>query len=375
MYEEPEEILSNLLTGVAQDLDVPEAVEATIHGLYDDVGAWMCDALDDGDWSIHPQGSARLGTMVRRNDGADYDIDSVVVKAIAKETITQNDLKTEVGDALDDYVKARAAAPGPKFTAVTPDRRCFTLDSPDPIHMDVLPAVPVAGSKTKLWIPDRELRFWQPSDPVGFANWFYGQMAQQVVEAKEAFAKRAQVDVEDVPDWRVRTVLQRTIQVFKAHRNLYFDADDPNHASSIVITATAGLAYRGERSLFDAVMSVGARMASFIEKDGAGYVVANPAHPDENFADLWTATRAAAFFAWIDDVQRTLEAAMNTRTGLHETANLLGPKFGAASVTKAMDQYALEHTAARDAGRLKVTTAGVLGTAGIAVKQHTFHGA
>jgi hypothetical protein len=374
MYEEPEEIVGDLLAGVAQDLDVPEAVEATIHGLYDDVGSWLRDALD-GDWSIRPQGSVRLGTMVRRDDAADYDIDSVVVKAVVKETITQAELKRDVGDALDGYVKARAAAPGPKFTSVIPDRRCFTLESPDPIHMDVLPAVPVAGSKSKLWIPDRELRLWQPSDPVGFANWFYRQMERQFVEAKEAFAKRAQVDVEDVPDWRVRTVLQRTIQVLKAHRNLYFDVEDPNQASSIVITATAARAYRGETTLFEAVMNIAARMAAFIEKDGAGYIVANPAHPDENFADLWTPSRAARFFEWIDDVQRTLGGAANVRSGMHETAKLLAPKLGATSVRKSLERYASEHTAARRSGRLAVTGAGLLGTAGIAVKEHTFHGA
>jgi hypothetical protein len=375
MSEEAEDIVGRLLSGVAEDLDVPHPVDATIHGLYQDVGAWMCEALDDAAWSIYPQGSARLGTMVRRHDAADYDIDSVVVKRVGKETLTQKELKSTVGDALDDYVKARVDAPAPKFTAVTEDRRCFTLDSHDPIHMDVLPAVPVESSATAVWIPDRELRLWQPSDPIGFANWFFGQMSKQVVEAKEAFAKRAQVAVEDVPDWQVRTPLQRTIQVLKAHRNLYFDASDPYQASSIVITATAASAYRGETSLFESVMSVATQMSAFIERDGDAYVVTNPAYTDENFADLWTAARAAKFFAWLDDLQRTLDEAVRNRAGLHVTAGLLGPKFGASSVTKAMDNYALEQKAARGAGRLAVTGSGLLGSTGIAVKEHTFHGA
>ncbi len=245
---------------------------------------------------------------------------------------------------------------------------------PDP-H-DVLPAVPDHRSPpTALWIPDGNLRLWQPSDPVGFGNWFFGQMSAQMVEAKEAFAKRAQVEVEDVPNWQVRTILQRAVQVLKAHRNCFFEPDDPNHASSIVITATAARAYRSETSLFAAVMNAAALMPGFIEKDGSTYVVLNPAHPDENFADLWTPARAARFFAWIDDLQRTLDGAVKGRSGLHRTAEALGNRFGVGPVTKAAERLGLERTATRNEGRLAVAGTGVLGTAGISVKRHTFHGA
>jgi hypothetical protein len=376
MADEAEELINDLLTGVVEDLDLPPALETTIHGLYDDVGRFMGEALDEGEWSIHPQGSGRLGTMVRRHDSEDYDIDSVVVRAVPKEAITQKDLMSTVGDALDDYVKARASSTGPRFTSVSEDRRCFTLGSDDPIHMDVLPAVPDrTSSPTALWIPDRDLRLWQPSDPIGFGNWFFNQMSTQMIEAKEAFAKRAQVDVEDVPNWQVRTILQRAVQVLKAHRNCFFEPDDPNHASSIVITATAARAYRGETPLFEAVMNAAAQVPRFIEKDGSTYVVLNPAHPDENFADLWTPTRASRFFAWIDDLQRTLHEAVRGRSGLHRTAEALGTRFGIGPVTKAVERLGLTRTAARNEGRLAAAGTGVLGTAGIAVKRHTFHGA
>ena len=376
MADEAEDLINELLTGVVEDLDVPPALEATIQGLYDDVGRWMGDALDEGEWSIHPQGSGRLGTMVRRHDAEDYDIDSVVVRDVPKECVTQKDLKLTVGEALGDYVKARASTTGLRFTSVSEDRRCFTLHSEDPIHMDVLPAVPDGGSSpTALWIPDRDLRLWQPSDPVGFGNWFFGQMAVQMKEAKESFAKRAQVDVEDVPNWQIRTVLQRAVQVLKAHRNCYFSAGDPNYASSIVITATAAQAYHGETSLFEAVMNAAALMPGFIGKDGATHVVLNPAHPDENFADLWSAARAARFFEWIDDLQRTLAEAVNVRSGLHSAAETLGSRFGIGPVTKAVERLGIGRTTARTEGGLAVASSGVLGTAGIAVKRHTFYGA
>lgn len=376
MADEAEDLICELLTGVVEDLDLPPDLEAIIQGLYDDVGLWIGNALDEGKWSIHPQGSGRLGTMVRRHDSEDCDIDSVVVRDVRKEHITQIDLKMTVGEALDDYVKARASTSGPRFTSVREDRRCFTLDSDDPIHMDVLPALPDGGSSpTALWIPDRDLRLWQPSDPIGFGDWFFGRMAVQMREAKEAFAKRAQVDIEDVPNWQVRTVLQRAVQVLKAHRNCYFKPGDPNRASSIVITATAAQVYDGETSLFEAVMNMASLMPGVIERDGAAYVVLNPAHPDENFADLWSAARAARFFEWIDDLQRTMDAAVNSRFGLHSAAKTLSTGFGIRPVTKAVERLGIGKTAARNEGRLAVASSGVLGTAGITVKRHTFHGA
>jgi hypothetical protein len=376
MTDEAEDLINGLLIGVAVNLDLPPALETLIQGLYDDVGRFMGESLDQGQWSIHPQGSGRLGTMVRRNDAEDYDIDSVVVRGVPKESITQADLKSMVGDTLDDYLKERASSTGPKFTSLGEDRRCFTLGSDAPIHMDVLPAVPDReSSPTSLWIPDRELRQWQPSDPVGFGNWFFSRMSKELVEAKKAYAKRAHVDIEDVPNWQVRTPLQRAVQVLKAHRNGFFEPDDPNQASSIVITATAALAYRGETSLFAAVMNTAASMPAFIEKDGNTYVVLNPAHPDENFADLWTPVRAARFLEWIDDLQRTLDEALTGRSGLHRTAEALGTRFGIGPVTKAVERLGLGRTAARDKGHLAVAGTGVLGTTGVAVKRHTFHGA
>ncbi len=44
-------------------------------------------------------------------------------------------------------------------------------------------------------------------------------------------------------------------------------------------------------------------------------------------------------------------------------------------MTKAVERLGLERTAARNKGRLTVAATGVLGTAGISVKRHTFHGA
>lgn len=163
MTSESELLIGDVLAGVVGHLDLPTAAEKTLHRLYDDVGEWLSEAFEEGTWRIHSQGSARLGTMVRRSGSQDCDIDSVVVRSVPKESTTQEALKETVGNALERYLKARASAVGPRFSSIEEDDRCFTLRSDDPIHMDVLPAVPQGGDQaTALWIPDRA-----PADGAG----------------------------------------------------------------------------------------------------------------------------------------------------------------------------------------------------------------
>ena len=66
MADEAEELIDELaLRASLEDLDLPLLLGAAIQALYDGVGRWMGDTLDEGKWSIHPaEGSGRLGTMI-----------------------------------------------------------------------------------------------------------------------------------------------------------------------------------------------------------------------------------------------------------------------------------------------------------------------
>jgi hypothetical protein len=376
MADTADDLINELLTGAMEELDVPRSVEMTMHAVYDDVGRWMGETLGDGDWAIYSQGSGRLGTMVRPPDGGDFDIDSVVARNIAKAEITQQELKDEVGDALDEYVKARASTTGPAPTGCQESRRCWTLSFNQPFHMDVLPAIPdPTAPPTGILLPDRELVRWQFSNPIGYSDWFFDGMADDFQEQRTAFAKEANVDVEDVPRWEVRMTLQRMVQVVKVHRNHYFAADDPHRPPSILITTLAARAYRGERQLVEGVMNAASRMPDLVERDGDGYVVLNPVQDRENFADMWTPTAAAQFFEWMSDLQATLAEALSTRSGVQAAVAILEQKFGVGPVQKSASRFGAARNSTRNGGRLKVAATGAVGTAGLTVKPHTFHGA
>ena len=181
-----EQRFSDLLTNIADALDIPESLyeEATLK--YEAVGIWLAEDDEDlGRFSpdIYPQGSFRLGTVVRPvSTLCEYDIDLVCHLDLAKESITQKELKERVGKRL----KAN-----PEFAKILkPSRRCWNLTFPKQFHMDVLPAIanterPPSG----ILLTDTELVRWQKSNPKEYSEWFFRAMTVQFERARAELAK------------------------------------------------------------------------------------------------------------------------------------------------------------------------------------------
>lgn len=374
------DLISQLLDGTVEQLDVPEHLLALADRIYDDIGLYLSDNLPGGrDWTFYSQGSGRLGTGVRPVGVEEWDIDAVAEADVAKEEIGKKELKDTVGEALGGYVLARADDEKLAPAGIEPGRRCWTLRYHGPFHVDVLPAVPnPEGAPSGIWITDRDLVRWQPSNPKGYAEWFERQMAREFLERRTELAKAAKVSIEDIPAWQVKTTLQRAVQVLKLHRNSFFAADPHSGPPSCVVTTLAALAYRGEPALADALFAAAADMPRFIDKDGEIWVVENPAQPGDNLADRWSSRPGALerFRPWLDDLQSTLDAARNTTTGMQAVVDMLSSRFDRSLVTKSMQNYAARQTSIRDAGGLIVTGAGALTTSGkgVPVRPHTFHG-
>lgn len=305
--------LTEELEALAGTLDLPPelAEEAVLR--YEAVAEWLGEdgsPLAKYNPEIYPQGSFRLGTpirVLRMND--EFDIDLVCRLSIAKESTTQKELKQKVGDRL-------RAAPH-LYDELEACRRCWTLSYPKKFHLDVLPAIPdEEGGETHILLTDRELREWQHSNPIGYANWFFDRMRVALREAREAFAKAARASIEDVPEWRVRTPLQRAVQLLKRHRDVYFEGDDENRPVSIIITTLAGHAYRQEANLFAAFVNIVMTMERHIERRGDKWWIANPAHPAENFADKWNEKpqRREAFCRWLETLKTQVSSVSRLGT-------------------------------------------------------------
>ena len=61
---------------------------------------------------------------------------------------------------------------------VSPKNRCVRITYANEFYMDILPACKdsTAGG-TCIRVPDRDMRAWTASNPIGYADWFHQQCA------------------------------------------------------------------------------------------------------------------------------------------------------------------------------------------------------
>ena len=192
------QIISRLLDATVEELDIsPQQYELAVHR-YTDLGQWLVDQ-GFGDSDVYPQGSFRLGTVLRPIADGDFDIDLVFLRFLAKESITQDELRAQAGQLLRAYIAARGAGNG--SPALKKRGRCWELIYlGDRFHMDVLPVIPDPdGDDTAVLLSDRDLFFWQHSNPIGYANWFWNSMGATVGVSRAQLAEALNRAVEDVP--------------------------------------------------------------------------------------------------------------------------------------------------------------------------------
>lgn len=337
------ESLNQLLARLGEELDIPDHIYEDAVLRYEEVAAWLHaegSPLREYDPEIFPQGSFRLGTTVRPvNSAGEYDIDLVCRLKIAKERTTQKELKHRVGDRLkahDEYKEM-----------LRESRRCWTLDYPQQFHMDVLPCIPNQERPPGLeaiLLTDKELIRWQHSNPIAYANWFYQRMELVLVREKEWLMKAegAYKSIDEVPEWRVRTPLQRAVQILKRHRDIYFAEDHEHCPVSIILTTLAARAYNNQDNIFDAIVGMVRDMPKHIECRNGRYWVPNPVEPEENFADKWNEKLAKriAFLAWLERVREDFDTALKSYS-LEESTARLSKALGRADVAVAAKSLGL----------------------------------
>ena len=368
-------LISQLLDASADVLDISaEQYELAVRR-YEDIGRWLV-TQGIGDPDVYPQGSFRLGTVVRPTNSSDFDIDLVFLRHLAKESITQQQLRSQAEVLLRNYIAARSHYNGnPRLKE---KGRCWALVyANDKFHMDVLPVIPDPdGDDSAILLSDRDLFLWQHSNPIGYADWFWRSMGDAVEKAHAVLARALRREVEDVPRWLVRTTLQRVVQLLKLHRDVFFQDRPRDKPASILITTLATHSYDGETDLYKAYRKVARNLSSHIQRRNGEFWVPNPAHEEENFADKWNTypARKRHFDQWVQaliiDTDRWSDVS-----GVDEAVRSLGTALGSASVQAAAKRVATRVASAAAVGALAVTSRGrVTPGRGITIPRHDFHG-
>lgn len=324
---------------VIASIEIPESAYERADRRYSDLGEWYSSSAAKSsafDPHISPQGSFRIGTVVRPIDpdeSYDLDMGCRLRKGITKQSHTQKQLKTLVGDDLEAYRQAR------RITHQREEKnRCWRLRYADELefHMDVVPSIPespgsirslmvaLAGNNTANFrvigdmcasitdkrLPNYDQRStdWLISNAEGFALWFELRMTLATTHMKRALEGLSGT-IDDLPRWKWKTPLQRVVQLLKRHRDVLFLKNKDRQPISAIITTLAGLAYRGEENVAAALDTVLRNMESYVQPSAPR--VANPANPQhEDFAEKWSTPDGqrlqleANFRRWLRDAQQ-----------------------------------------------------------------------
>ena len=390
MTNESQAQFNRFLENLAETLDIAPSKYQQAVERYRKIGLWLkevnCEKCFD-EPRIYPQGSFRLGTVVRpirEGKESDYDIDIVCQLQIGKNGTNPKEMKKLIGDRLNKHGTYRRLLK-------KEGRRCWTLDYAEEdgigFHIDILPSIPenesIVNALVESGIPhdlalysiaitekeDNADYSWNLSNPEGFANWFdqiKKPFFEQVVNQrkKEIFEKNLNLfaNVDEVPDQLVKTPLQRAIQILKRHRDMRFighkwEEDKP---ISMIITTLSARLYKNEPDVYTTLKNIIEKLKAYNQllnpnfkltqgtnnldlikrnNDGTWYIP-NPVNPGENFADRWRENehrKARVFFQWIEWVETDIVKILK-EDDLSKTGKILEPYFGERIINEAFSK-------------------------------------
>lgn len=405
---------------LGRELDITKSEYEAIVKSYGAVGEWLSNetsSLIGYSPKILPQGSFMLGTLVRPiHSEDDIDIDLVCKLEKKPSSWTQRDLKSKVGDRLKangDYDRMLYAhKEGENYK--NGGRRCWTLKYSDVAgyHMDILPsfsdenltlllekkfssgidlndeelnglAIRITDTETLNYDTDTDVEEWKKCNPFGYAKWFLNKASLSGVRM---FSLNESVDPVRVFE-NEKLPLQRVVQLLKRHRDIMFsseDYDSDDKPISVIITTLASKAYDKSENLIDAYTNIVNRMRFLIEErrnEFTGAIekwVPNPVNPIENFADKWVEVKQKEqyFYLWLDKLEEDLNSlGQNIGKGQDLLFESFSKMYGDSVSKKTFSNIGEKRRLLRESGNLKMATGtGLLGSEGVKVKDHNFHG-
>ena len=339
-------VLDFLLAEIVIALQLTDSQIARMESAYEAIGAWLERA--DSPLAIYrplvyPQGSGAIGTTVRPWLRIEFDLDFVLEVAFFP------------GSPMELYeLLLKRLGEHPTYaTMIEPKRRCIRLNYEGDFHVDVLGCrtaqyVIVPGS---VEVPDREdPTEWKDSNPRGFARWF---IDRSQTAAYERYLSKA-LPLPSSWSADAKTVLQRIVQLAKRHRDVVFG----NHGSaprSVVLTTLQGTVYRGQLSVYEAMVE--ALDAIFIAVEQAQperLVVRNPMNAAEDFSEKWDEDpdSYSAFTNWLVAFRRRFHELQHIE-GLDQLTRALAVLFGEDVSKRAAHRYQKTVAEARNAGQLR----------------------
>ncbi len=376
-----------LLREIAESLDLNETQKQQAEDSYAAVAKVLAESgnplLENA--KIYPQGSFRLGTSVKPLGREEFDLDFVCHIPVNSSSFTSREIYNVVGKALSDH--------GTYEKMLEPKKRCWRLNYAGNFHMDITPStIDEQHYRDGEMVPDRELSDWKESNPIGYAKWVEGiDSISPTVSSMRVAMESASIEPLDTDNTN-NGVLKRFIQIIKRNRDVYFQEHPLSDYApiSILLTTIAAKAYEMcvERKsytdmleLFEDVLQA---MPDFIKRStewgDTKYMVENPSHPKENFAEKWNDSMLYedAFKRWNSDFIRLVrELRAMEGKGLDMYANKMKELLGKKPVERVIEARAKSMYDHKSSGTLGILAG--LGTvantaSAVTPKKNTFFG-
>lgn len=345
---------------------------ATEYGLakqrYEGIGAYLDrhEQLSRFLPTVYPQGSARLGTMVKPKGRQECDIDLVCELRINAAAV-RNPIM------VLDLVQAAIAENLIYRPLMERKNRCVRLNYAGKFHLDILPTIPdLASGSTCVLVPDCKAGDWKASNPKGYAKWFDDRCD---FRPAKVLAKAAQLpEAEAVAG---KAALKLAVQLGKRARDVQFASKPDLGPRSIILTTLFALHYAGETSTYKAVGNMLSRILRSLPAVGR-LVVLNPMTPQEDFSETWQENRRyLAFVNFIREFYTRWEA-LGAASGIHNVKVILEKLFGEDVTVEVVEDQVKKVNEGRERNALSIAAAGILTRVPSSVArptpQHTFHG-
>lgn len=366
---------NDILKRITENLELTDSQFKNIKQSYESVAEWL-NASDEikkyGKAEIFPQGSVALGTVVKPLKKEEYDID--LVFHINNSNINPATLKRMVGNRLKE---------NETYKKMLDDegKRCWTLKYSDSLryHMDILPTknetrpVDYCGIKSisaTNWNKTTGIYTEKSTNPKGYIKWFLDKSHNRINESLSSINK--------IDEYSFKTILQKTVQLLKRHRDIYFHSInvDDDIPLSIIITTLAAQSYTGEIDIANSLSKISANLEKNIRIINNKIFIRNPVDNRENFAEKWNENNEKynKFFIWLRELKNDTLKLQNL-DGLDLISHMC-KMFGESAVNSALDDIGEELYEARENGNLSFNNKSsrlYFGKDNI-VENHTFYG-
>lgn len=381
-----EEKLNMLFDSLSDEISITKTMLDRAERSYNALGDYIKGYNDEWDVVVYPQGSFELGTVIKPlTEEEQYDVDLVVL--IKKPEFDAEKLRKCVREMLENYGRYHG-----KIEDKKPCIRIQYADSAQ-FHMDIASAQETQKNDNSIeisrWDGVNEY-YYDVSNPKGYIEWFKKTMEFDAIR-KRAYEIASKTEVEELKLSRIRTPLQKAIQILKRHRDIYFSGKEnsDDRPSSIIITTLCGRIYEDNRGAFDiknvysTIVTLLRNFDQYITKNEDGeYYLENPSNAEENFLRKWkdNINLVVAFYEWLKQARQDIivnpEAFIEEKPS--ELRSVLSESLGMDVVEKAFDNYGQKIGELAEKGKMYFdkANAGITlqSSIGAAYKAHTYFG-